>query len=69
MKKIYLATILEEKGKYYSHIIPCYENDNLLELLNDENYTVVLPCTTKKLATDYVEGWRMGFKNQGNYMF
>lgn len=73
-KRFYIAATtkgtIEGKEKYYAHIIPVTENENLQSVLDGYKgllHTNIMP--TKKRAMEIVQFWNDCYKNNGTYMF
>lgn len=69
MKNFFIASQIEENGKWYAHIIKVSENDNLLSRLEIKNIKMANICKTKKRAEECVMAWTEGYKRDGKYMF
>lgn len=69
MKKYYIAVTIQENEKYYSYVLPVYENDNLLSKLKIKNAHNAMICSTKKHAGEIVDIWNKTYKQNGSYLF
>lgn len=70
MKKIFIAAIEEENGKYYSFVIPIKTGENIKPILEEyKNVLVMHLCESRKQADDLVTTWNAAYRAYGRYMF
>lgn len=65
MKKIFLACIHEENGKFYAYVEPIKTGENLNNYLNREK--IMHLCESRKQADQLVTAWNCGFRQNKTY--
>lgn len=69
MANTYIAVSIEEDNKNYAYAIKVTESDNLLGKLEVKGIKYANICGTKKRASEIVDYWNNGYKQNGTYMF
>ena len=68
MKK-YIAATKQEKGRFYSYVIPITENDNLVAIILREHPVGANVFNTLKQAKETVDFWNYTYMQNGTYLF
>lgn len=69
MKKYWLASIVEDNGKFYAYGVVLKDNENVVAVIEDRKLHVANICPTKKAMRETVEYWNSQFRVNGTYMF
>lgn len=69
MKKIFIAVVYEEKGKYFPYGIPIKSGQNIKPILEQTNTKAWHLCESRKQMDDMIQNWREQYKANGTYLY
>lgn len=69
MKRIFLAVLTEENGKYYAFVLAIRTGENIKPFINRYNADIFHLCESRKQAAKIVTSWNALHKVNGTYLF